>query len=569
MSITSPQVSFGLYGLSIKQDSIPSTINPLQPFSKIADLRTDNATNRPYITYEPNFWLLDGGYKFLPADTSTVHVGMMSLAMSDAGGNFAVPPVLTVNFGAPHTTDGLTLRFAEYSGNFASLIDIKFYDALGALIRDDLYTPTSWEFSTGQAVSNFQQIVITFEQTNLPYRYLRLTGIDYGQLITLTGLDIKSASVIEEIDMLSAQVPINTLDLLIHSADADFSIINPSGYFAALQKRQPLAVHELVDNQTIFIGNYYLDKWANKSDTEIEFSCVDLLGVLDSMPYLGGIWLGSGIALSTLIEQILGSVNIPYELDTALASVMVTGWLPACTYREALQHIGFAVGAYVTCARNGAVEIYSTKIAADSVAYDVAITKADKGQDQSLTLNQMVTGVEVTVHNYIASTDSQQLYNGALNAGSYTITFDAPMHDLSVTGAAIAASGVNYAVLNVTTAGTVTLTGLTYTDTAQVKGIYTSGLDASVKPNVLKVTDATLVNANNVTSVAQRIYDYYQQRYLQKVKLFAPLAQPGDVALIDTLYNQQIRGVIEKMSADLANGFTVQAEITGVVNGLD
>jgi hypothetical protein len=69
--------------------------------------------------------------------------------------------------------------------------------------------------------------------------------------------------------------------------------------------------------------------------------------------------------------------------------------------------------------------------------------------------------------------------------------------------------------------------------------------------------------------VAQRIYDYYQQRYLQKVKLFAPLAQPGDVALIDTLYNQQIRGVIEKMSADLANGFTVQAEITGVVNGLD
>jgi hypothetical protein len=41
------------------------------------------------------------------------------------------------------------------------------------------------------------------------------------------------------------------------------------------------------------------------------------------------------------------------------------------------------------------------------------------------------------------------------------------------------------------------------------------------------------------------------------------------VALIDTLYDRQIRGVIEKMTTDLANGFIVDAEATGVIHEMD
>jgi hypothetical protein len=560
---TVPRVSFGLYGLLIKQDSIPSTDSGLQPFSKVNDLRTDNATSRPYATYEPNFWLLDGGYKFLPENTATVHVGMMSLAMSDNNGAFSVPPVLTVDFQQVHTTDGLALRFSQYTGDFISLLTIQYYDSSDVLIREDTYSPTDWEFSTGQAVDEFKKIVITFRATNRPYRYLRLSGIDYGELIYFQGSEVQTAEVIEEVNMLSTEVPFGTLKLGLFSTDADFNILNPAGYFAALKERQPLSMHELVDNQSVFIGQYYLDTWTNPSDNQIEFECVDLLGILDSIPYRGGIWL-DGIQVQTLIANLLEPIYAPYELDVDLYGTVVKGWLPASTYREALQQIAFAVGAYITCARSSAVKIYKTKIA-ETAAAGVTITKADKGIEAPLSLMTLVTGVTITTHDYIPGDESKELYNGTLAAGQHEITFDEPIHDLSVSGATITESGVNYAILTVASTGTVVLTGQTYIDTQRAITIINETLDETVKPNIIKIDKATLVNSSNSAEVTQRVYDYYQQRYLQKVKLFAPSAEVGDVAVIDSVYGNQMRGVIEKMTSDLANGFVVNAEARGVV----
>lgn len=554
MTHTSPNVSFGIgYILEIKQDSIPSAPD-LQPFSNILDLRTDNATNRPYATYEPDFWLLDGEYKFLPTNITTVHIGMMSTAMSDDDGVFAVPPVLTINFLEVHSINSLTLRFAQYSGDYANDLDIAFYDDTDTLIETYHHNPASWEFSTGQVVTDFKKIIITFNGTNKAYRYLRLTGIDYGDLLTFTGADIRAASVIEEIDPLSTELRINTLDLTLHSDDAQFSLINPAGDYASLAQRQPLAIYEAIGFQNIFIGQYYLDTWQNRSDTEIEFTCVDLLGVLDTMTYKGGIWLGSGIALEDLLEDILTPIHAPYDLDSTLYGTMVIGWIPICTYREALQQIAFAVGAYVDCSRERPVKIYPTRLPLTDTAYSAAITRAEKGIDQSLSLKPMITGVEVTAHDLIEGAGSLQLYNGSLSAGLHEITFSQPMHDLSITGGTITADyGANYAVVDAD-GGALTLTGLVYIDTRKTFSVYNIGISTSVKPNILKVEDASLVNSANASTVTSRVYDYFLQRYLQNMKLYASFVAPGDMLLIDTLYSKQICGVVEKMSTDLAMG---------------
>jgi hypothetical protein len=82
---------------------------------------------------------------------------------------------------------------------------------------------------------------------------------------------------------------------------------------------------------------------------------------------------------------------------------------------------------------------------------------------------------------------------------------------------------------------------------------------------VLTIQNATLVNPNNVEEVTQRVYDYYQQRHLQKTKLFAPGIEVGNSVLVDTLYDNQIAGVVEKMELDLAFGFVAMADIVGVV----
>ena len=269
------------------------------------------------------------------------------------------------------------------------------------------------------------------------------------------------------------------------AATPSFRILNPTGYYAGLKDRQPLAVYEMVDGNSIFLGQFYLEEWENTSDTKISFKCTDILGVLDSIPYHGGLWASPGVSAETLIQEMMEAIFVPYELDPALNDVAVIGWLPACTYRQALQQIAFAIGATVDCSRSWAVRIYQTKIAENESA-SATITKAMKGAEQSLALKSLVTAVEVTAHDYIESTDSSEFYNGSLVAGTYEISFSQPIHDLSVTGATITESGANYAILEVTEAGTVVLSGQTYIDMTRVITIGSTGLSSSVKPNVLE-----------------------------------------------------------------------------------
>lgn len=562
MSRTSPVVTFGLYAMAIKQDSTPLATD-LQPFSKLTDLKTGNVTNKPYVTCEPNFWLLDGNYKFKPSDALT-HIGLMSLAMSGSDANFLVSPVLTVTFSTVHTTDGLTLRGAQYSGDYANSVKIAFYDDADVLIREDNYAPASWEFSTEQAVADFKKIIITFYSTNKPFRYLRLLGINFGQVVNFSGSEIKSAIVVEQVSPISIELPVNTLELRLYSSDTAFSIIAPAGNYASLQNKQPMDVYETIGNDTIYIGQYYLDTWENPSETEIVFNAIDMIGVLDTIPYMGGIWLTATTA-GALIENILSAINTPYALDPALESAEIKGWLPICSTRDALQQIAFALGAYITCARTGIVQINKSTLVSDLTTYDSVITKSEKGMEQSLTLKTLVTGVEVTAHNYMTNTTSSELFNGALSVGTHTISFSSPQHNLSITGAAIASSGANYAIVTVSSPGTVVLSGQGYTDANQVYGVYNGTLDPSVKSNILSIPGATLVSNSIALATAQRVYDYTQERYVQKLKLYTPSAEVGKSVLVDALYNRQIAGIVERMTVDLSGGYTAKAEITGLV----
>jgi hypothetical protein len=560
MPVTTPRISFGLYVIEIKQDATISTTTALQPFSNVANLKTDNVLLYPSITYEPDYWVLDGRYRFIPVDPSKALVGMMSLEMSNASGGFISPPVLEITFSQLHDTDGIGFRFSLNTGDYASEIKVDYYNG-AALIISNTYFPTDVEFSANQFVSSFNRIVITFQKTSRPYRYFRLLGIDFGKLITFTGESIKSAAVIEEVDPLSTSLRVNAFNLTLFSEDEQFSILNPAGEFAALATRQPIAAYLYVDGAINLIGQFYLDTWENKSKQEIEFRAIDMAGVLDSIPHRGGMY--TAVRLEDLLYDIMSAASIPYQLDPNLNNVLISGWIPYGTLRKTLQQIAFAAGAAVDCSRSWTIKIYRSRIAAQEVAA-ATITRSEKGMNQSIAMRPLVTGVTVIAHSYLPSTESKELFKDNLPAGLHEILFSQPMHTLSISGGTIAESGANYAIINVATSGQVILTGQTYNEITRGHAIHTPGLSISVKPNVLEVKDAYLVNPNNLVQITQRLYDYYQQRYLQKVQLFAPSVQPGDVVNIETMYGKTLRGVIEKMDTDLARGFIVNTEIIGV-----
>jgi len=575
---TSPLVDFALYDPAIKQDSTPAT-SENQPFSKVADLEIPNSS-AVYGSFEPNFWLLDGKYKLMPTDTTNVHVGLMSLQMSNSSdtgtyrkGDFTAPhPKLTITFTSVHSTDGLTFIFSALTNDFIGNMTVEFFNSSDVSIDYVDYSPTTAEFYTNHPVANFKKIVITFLRTNKPYRYLRLQSIDYGQVIHFTGADIKSCVVVEEVNPLSTELPIGTLELFLFSSDATFSIINPTGDYTDLQNKQPLDVYEVVGNDQIYIGHFFLDTWENPSDNIITFKASDTINILESSIYLGGLWGGvSGYATTdviTLIAAIMGEIDLPYDLDPILEDVVISGWIPVCTYREALKQIAFVIGATVSCSRGGVIRIYADSLASELAVFDFTILKSDKGMQQSLVLKPLVTGVEIIPYVVLKNSYLTTVFSRTLAIGSYRVLLSEPTAGMSRTGTATATwtyNGGNYVDITVTVGGTVILDGQGYTRTGEINGVYNGSLDASVKPNIIRISDATLVSAANVGAITQKVYDYYQQRYLQKMKLYAPEAAAGDSVLIDTLYDRQIGAIIEKMTLDLSGGFTAKVEATGVV----
>jgi hypothetical protein len=565
---TSSKVTFGLYDLEIRQDGSPAYSGDLQPFAKVSDLVTGNIASLPYATFEPDFWSLDGKYKFMPPTVSMVHVGIMSLNQSGADGVFAVPPVLSVTFSEAHTTDGLILHFSPLTNDYASDIEVTYFNEAGAAIFYGVYSPNSADYEIDLSVTDFTRLEVKFNATNKPFRYLRLTGLDYGQLIEFTSGDIKRLEVVEEIDPLSLRVPVNVCELKLYSATDLFSIFNVGGYYSRLSKRQPLSIYGILDGATVFMGQYYLDEWKNTGQKNTEFYCVDLAGILERTPFRGGMY--SGATAGVVIDSILEGASIPYDLDEDLYDLTLTGWIPYTSCREALQQIAFALGASVDCSRSYALKIYKSTLAVDQTN-PIQLKREAQGMNSSAELKPLVTGVELTAHEYLESADEINLFNATLENGTHEIPFSQPAHSLTVTGATLVESGVNYAIVTVTSASSaVSISGLSYTDTARLFSVMTAGLGRYVTPNVIQIEDATLANPSNGASLAQRVYDYYQMRYWQKTKLFGSFFEPGQVLLSEAgVSTQRIQGTIEKMTVNLAGGFLCALDIVGVKHETD
>lgn len=574
MTVTSVLVNLGINAAAIRADITSIVSNDVQAFTDLNDFKTGAYFDHPYITHEPNYWLLDGDFKFMPANPDA---GFVSIEMSGAGAGDldAAPPEITIEFGSMHSTSGITLLFSK-SGDYHDMLAVTFF--LSGVGSTTMYYPTGITFTTG-AVAAFDKILIKFHSTSRPQRFARLLNIDFDTITVFTGVTIRTANLVEEIDPLSMTLSIDTLELKLFSSDAAFSVVNPTGVYSDLQRKQPLDVSEIVDGSTVFIGRFYLDRWESLSENEAIFYASDAVGILDAQTFLGGLWSYSfyplpgvfaPIASQDIIALVMAAANQQYTLDAALLNIDVTGWLPICTCRDALQQIAFAIGAYITCSRSSMIQIKPLRLLADVAVVDETILRANMGMNSPVELIPLVTDVEVIANDFTYNgTVSEIILDVTLPIGTHRVLFNKPVWDWSVAGTGTTSSmsmdKLNYSDLVVDLAGTFIFTATAVFDLNKKQFAVNASLGAYAARNVVKIDNATLVNSTNAQAVAQRVYDYYQQRYKQKTKLFAPTAQVGDVVLIDTQSSRQIKGIVEKMATNLSGGFVADAEIIGVV----
>lgn len=329
--------------------------NDKQEFIDVNRLKENEGIFKKFATLERNFWKLDGTFENFPDNPAEEKFGLWSKSMSDDNGNFSEKPVLEVEFNGYQTSTGVTLQFHPETNDYCNSLNIKWYQDESLLSESD-YLPNSSVYFCQNNVTNFNKIIITFNSTNNPYRYLKLQVIEYGAIRLFTEDDLRNVSILEEISLISEEISINTLN---------FSLDNKDDIEFIFQKKQPL----MVEYDGKLLGTYFISNSKRKSKSVYEIESQDYIGLLDKDYFPGGTYTNKTV--QSLVSEIMGS--IPFELDETLGAKTLSGTLERCTKREALLQVVFAICGVVNTARSDKVKIYTLNTQAVSTVNEDGI----------------------------------------------------------------------------------------------------------------------------------------------------------------------------------------------------
>ncbi|MCI8641035.1 MAG: hypothetical protein HFJ59_04090 [Clostridia bacterium] len=560
---TKTQIEFGFVDVTAKSDSQLS-ITDKQTFVNLEDLKRNDIEEVKYATLERNQFVLDGTFELMPDVLNDMC--LWSSSMSDELGIFEKSPILVINFSEPHSSLGLTLLFSK-AGDYCNHLNITYYDKDNQLINDTDFYPDNYQYVCNNVVENYQKIIIIFYGTNNPYRYLKLYKILYGANKVFEGDNLISANILEEIDLLGSEVSINTLGFKVYSVDDEFNIINPTGFYSLLQERQAFKVKEIFtkENKIIDMGAFYLDSWKNEKDKIMQFEAIDLIGIINKTNFYGGMYIK--VKFEDLIKEIMLSANVDennFEIQEDLKDIEITGYIPVCTHREALQQAVFAIGAIADCSRSDKIKIYTVVYKEDNNT--IKQTNVFQGT-KTIEQNDIVTGVSITAHNYIKGSEITEVYKGILEAGDNIVLFNDPVSDISCTGGTIKEYNCNYAIIHCVADNTeIIVNGYKYEDNTRIVLVEVEELTSSEKLNTLKVETAYLINNDNAQAIAKNVLDYYQKTYTTKFDFILNEEKlTEDSAIESNSFNRQLVGPIKKLDIDLTGGFLASAEINARV----
>lgn len=553
---TSVSISFGLVDVTAKQDTT-ATLPDRKAFIDPQDLSLEGVYAPKVATLERNYFKLDGSFRLFPENPEDFTWGVWSESMTGDDGRFTTPPVLTLSFQELHEAIGLTFEFDPYGNNYCNDLLIRWYHG-AELILEKTFQPDNWRFSCAETVQNYNKIEVIFYGTVHPHRYLKIQNIMHGMNKLFDRGTLKSASLLEEIDLSGLTISSNTLEFTVYSEDDDFNIFNPKGVYTLLQKKQQLTVEGTQDGTTKHLGTFYLEDMEMEGDKLLSISAQDGIGIMDGTNYKGGIYKGK--PAYELLEEIMDDAGFGYTLDSSLRNVPVTGYLPICSHREALQHLAFAIGGYVTTARSGTVNIVAFPDWSNIPT--VSIGRDRKFIGTKVKMRSLVTGVNVKAHEYSLSDEVEELCKVTLADGRNEILFSEPAAEITISAGTLVESGVNYCIVEGTADTVCTVSGKKYVDTEKTVTVKMAELPAGDKENNVDA-DSTLLNSANARSAAQRLFDYYQYRIEQDISFVMKEETVGLLADIETEYGVYRGSVVESMDTDLTGGFVTKAVTVG------
>ena len=475
----------------------------------------------------PRYSKLDGKYTNTE-DITEENISYMSTSISDELREFELNPTIEFDFTEKISSIGITLVFNNYSGDYCDDVIVSWY-ADDVLLCSKEFYPNDYSFFCYQQVDYYNKVIVEFLKTNKPYRNAFLSNVLFGVNRIYMEEDIVDCNCFMEISPISDELSINTLD---------FSVRKENDFVFDFQKRQLI---QLYFDQQIY-GNFYLKSGSKTNKYTHSISSEDVISILDTNTFYGGIY--EGTKFSDLIEEIFENEFIEYYVDDELVNKLIYGYIPYGSKREALALACFSVGGIVDTSFDERLFIYPLHTDKER---DIKLSEIYSSPSLSINNDDIVTGVNLTVHKYSKLTDDgdkQELYNEALN-GQAILTFDEPYHTYSVTGGTISKSGANFCIIT-GSGSTVVLSGYKYSHETQIITMENENVFRNKK--YVDVTDVTTITSENASEILSRLYDYYTKTESVSASIIMGRNEIGSVVEIDTEFDGKRKGIIQSAS---------------------
>jgi hypothetical protein len=227
----------------------------------------------------------------------------------------------------------------------------------------------------------------------------------------------------------------------------------------------------------------------------------DYIGIMDGVPYYGGIYTNANAV--DILNDIFSVAKVPYKIDETFADEKITGYIPFTTCREALMQVAFAIQAVVDTSDSDVVKVFELD---DEIKQTIPLNRIKQGQN--FVDDETVTGVEIAVHSYKPIIETLDAYDASESGVGENIfvKFNEPLHDLSIINGEIIQSGTNYAIINANV-GCV-LSGQKYEHTTQTQRKNNPMVLANEIEKIISVEKATLVSSYNVDKIMKKCYNW-------------------------------------------------------------
>lgn len=526
-------------------------------------------------TFENNYWSLDGSFVLPPKISETGYeVGWLSNNLSNVDGTYTISPQVTINFTSDHSSIGLTIFFDVLTNEYASDFVIDVYNSVNSLIHSESVTNnTLSKYILEQNISNYRKIVVTITKWANGYRRARISEFNFGIVEEYTDNEVIKMNILEEVDTISNKVSSNEMKFTLDNQDKRFNLLNPSGIYPYLQRRQKIQSYIGVEKEdTTFeyipMGIYYLNEWQSDEGTlTASFTARDMMDILAQSTYRKGKYQTR--TLYDLAEDVLIDAGVEnYEIDIALQSISTTGYIPLVKHREALQTIAIAGQAVLYCDRYGKVIL--KKLTSTPLSQTIDFDNVYKSPQ--IKLDKLINTVDVNVNNFTAQASPKEIYKGTIAiSGTQDLWIEynsRPCQSVtaSASGGTIntATYYSNAALLNITASGNVTITanGTVLDISSSIYELIDNTAPSGEQSLTLKINNSLISSASLASSVANWVLDESQKRFLYDINWrMNPALEIGDIITVEDDYSEDKTMRITKQQ------FNYSGYLQGKTNG--